>query len=292
MARINSSTILTATLLAMIWVASGPPNAAAEVSFYLHRHGTATDTAHAEFFAAMNDPYEEDFEDPDMIPDETEVPMLTFGPHALHFQSEWDGPYVPMVGYSPAFNVPGRVFNNVLVAGYELTITPGDDADLRALGMWIFDDRRARDSAYLIEVVEVSGMVWTAVLENEIPRNSNGHEIEGFAGVLSDVGIASMRIVAVDPVTLMPHADFFEVDHVLADFRRPPPVESEPASGQPISGPPFGPPAFVNLPPQAQAALEKARQQVQENAPESITEPNRQRGIEKAAQNVAQKGKK
>lgn len=293
MARNHVPTICTMAAMTVSWFAAGPPDAAAEVTFHLHRHGTETDTGHPDFLAALIDGYVEDFEHPDMIPNETEVPMLTFGGNELHFAGEWDGPFMPYIGYSTAFNVQGRVYRNVLVSGYQLTITPGTNTHLRALGMWIFDDRRALDSAYLIEVVETDGTVWTAVLENQIPRNSNGHEIEGFAGAVSDVGIASMRIVAVNPSTLAPHSDFFEVDHLLADFTRPPVQEAPPEEAPPGFGPPWGPPEFVTLPPQAQAALEKARQQVAENQNASTTnEPNRQQGLEKAAANVANKGKK
>lgn len=227
MERNNLARICIVALTGAAWLGSGPPASVAGVDFHLQRHGTDTDTGYADFIAALVNRYDADFEPVESYPDDMPVPSLAMGDFQLNLEGDLDGPYDPVSFFSSAFNAESRVHHVALFAGYSLTITPAEGDQLNALGMWIFDDQRSLDSAYLIEVTETDGTVSTAVLVNEIERSSGGHEIEGFAGAVSDVGIAAMRVVAIDPVTQMPQADYMEVDHIIADMQEPPPPEPE-----------------------------------------------------------------
>lgn len=216
--------------LSLAFLLLGPaPHAAGDVTFYLHRHGSPQDSAYDAFGAAAGDVRTEDFEDADRFVQGQPVDALAWEDGAVNLAGDWNGPYVPVVFFSTAFNVPDRVFSNALLVGFGLTVTPAEGTAVRAAGLWIFDDQRSLDSAYLVEVVETNGAAWTAVLENEIPPDGQGHEIEGFAGAVSDVGIASFRVRSVDPATQAPQGDLFEVDHLVVSLSAG--VPEEPADG-------------------------------------------------------------
>ncbi len=190
----------------------------AEVVFYLERHGSADDTGHADFCLAVGDYAEQDFEDPLLGPDFTKLPALPIGDVQLALSSAFpDGtPFEAFVFSSAEFDVEGRIHNRTMVAATSLTLTPPATHDLLAFGAWIFDDGSLQDSGYLFEVTETDGGVWQVILENEIPPTGYGHEIEGFVGVVSNVGISQIVIMAIDPATgeLLP--DIMEIDHVKA----------------------------------------------------------------------------
>lgn len=222
-----------------------PANSNGEVNFFLHRHGSSQDTGFDDFRANIGPYSEETFESPEFVSDETLVPHLTVGNFDLSFNAEWFGEFTPLIGWSPEFNIQGRIDGNTLLAGRLLTISVQNEEGAAAMGAWIFDDRRLYDSAYLIEVVEVDGSVSSTVLENEIPLNAEGHEVEGFAGAISDIGISEFRITAVDPVTHAPQEDFFEIDNLTV--AEPPPLPPEEGSGwsdtPPTEMPDISPPA-------------------------------------------------
>jgi hypothetical protein len=87
--------------------------------------------------------------------------------------------------------------------------------------LWVFDDGRAIDAAYRMDVLDRAGRTWSARLENVIPFNSHGHEIEGFIGVFSPVPIAAITLTPIDPATGQPVADDFAVDHLIIGDRPP-----------------------------------------------------------------------
>lgn len=86
-----------------------------------------------------------------------------------------------------------------------------ESAPVGGIGFWIFDDGSLRDSVYMIEVVDVFDQVDAFILQNDIPRVS-GYEVEGFVGVISDAPIVEVLITPLDPATLQPWNDIFEID--------------------------------------------------------------------------------
>ncbi|MFQ5620148.1 MAG: hypothetical protein ACE5FR_14385 [Rhodospirillales bacterium] len=202
-------------IIPLLTVASLVPAARGDVTFYLQREGSPDDTGFALFLQRLDRFQEQDFEGPAFEPDGLEVPRLAFGPIRLRLTRPFEPPLQPFIFSSDEFDAPGRFFHRSLVGGVALTITAEGGKRPRALGLWIFDDTKALDSAYLVEVTEANGAVSEIVLENEIGPNIHGHEIEGFVGAVSRKGIAEMRIIAIDPLTGRPQPDAFETDHWL-----------------------------------------------------------------------------
>ncbi len=220
--------IVTAIIAILIaWVLSISASIAdADVVFYVERHGSNEDDGQAQFLALLGAHAEQDFQDAALGPVGAEVPELAFDELGVRLDliGEWGGgAYVPTIVTSSEFCYAGRVYDRALWPGKALTVTSSGDQQLGAFGLWLFDDGRALDAAYLMSAVEVDGSAWEAVLENEIPRDSKGHELEGFIAVISDVGLASVTILPVDPVTGDVIADVFETDHWLVAAYVPPP---------------------------------------------------------------------
>lgn len=234
--------IYTQTLrLAVAVTAWLAPAASANVSFFIERFGS-TDNGEARFLAAAGTVQAEGFEDPIRFPEGAAVPILPFGGISLALDGvSTGGPFVPVVFFSEEFAFPGRFFGKALVSGTHLVLSAGGGEVPRAIGLWIFDDDNGLDSAYSITVEECDGSIATANLENQIPLNPFGHELEGFVGAVSAVGIASLTITAIDPVTRLPNGDLFEIDELrLAAFPvprscvdlipQPPPEADDPAN--------------------------------------------------------------
>ncbi len=195
----------------------GPPG----VEVFVERHGS-TDTGAALFVEQAGQVVVEDFDDPDRFDPDTPVRVLQMGSVELSVESEWNGSYTPVVFSSTEFEFENRFSGQALVVGTRLTLTADRGQIPRAIGFWVFDDDRAQDSAYRIEILECSGDAWVLVLENDIDLNENLHELEGFVGVVSDVGIARMTITAIDPETGEPNGDLFEIDNVMVgEFSHP-----------------------------------------------------------------------
>jgi len=223
----------SACALSGLWLAFCVPLARAEVTFHLQREGAPDDGGLEQFQAAAAPLAVADYEDPLLGGPGATVGGLFIDPETfVAVRGTWGGDYFdPLIASSPEFNAPDRFFNNAIVAGVALRVEAPADKPLHAVGMWIFDDGREADSAYLVTVTEADGAVWTAVLENDIPLNAKFHEIEGFVGAISTVGISQVDVLAVDPLTLAPHFDFFEVDFVMAALMPPPsepPYEEDP----------------------------------------------------------------
>jgi len=201
----------------------------AEVVFFVEGHGAPEASGHADFRQAVGDSAEQDFEDPALGEDFTVLPSLPIGDLELQLDCVlFDGtPFPPFLFSSIEFDVEGRVYSRALVVGTSMTIRPPAGQSLGAFGTWIFDDGGVLDSAYLAEVTETDGSVWEVILENDIPHNPYGHEIEGFIGVVSDVGIRQITITSIDPETGEAHPDGFEIDHVMAVAMDLPPEEEE-----------------------------------------------------------------
>ena len=221
--------------------------AGAEVTVFVERFGS-DDVGATLFLERVGVVVVEDFDDRDRFDLGTRVPVLELGAVKLSLESDWNGPYVPEIYRSTEYEFEDRFFDQGLIGGVTLRLIADRGQVPRALGMWVFDDNHALDSAYLIEVLECDGTAWAWVLENEIGMNEYGHELEGFVGVVSDVGIARMTITAIDPVTGEPNGDLFEIDNVVVGefdhprrcrnmFRRPPGRPDE------IPPDPRGPPA-------------------------------------------------
>jgi len=207
--------LLTAALLA----APAP----AAVTFYIQREGSPEDSGHELFIQSLPQYREEDFENPDLGVVNGPVPQLVYDDLELQLAGEWGGVFVPCLAYSSEFVMQGKVFNRALLPGFSLSVTPGEDQAIGAFGLWLFDDGRAYDAAYRLTVVETDGTISEVVLENTISRDAKGHELEGFSGVVSDVGIVSITIQAIDPLTGEPIPDVFETDHwIVTPFVAPP----------------------------------------------------------------------
>ncbi len=193
-----------------------------ETTFYTQREGTPDDAGFAIFQDEAGAYLEQDFEEPEIGPLYGEVPELWFGELGVRPVADWNGENPPLLIQSSEFDQEGKIFRRALFPGFGLTVTPIDDAVIQAFGCWIFDDGGSLDSMYRLEVVEVDGVTSHWILENEIDLDHRGHEIEGFIGVISDVGIESLTITPVDPETEAPSGDVFEVDHWMVTlFERP-----------------------------------------------------------------------
>lgn len=205
----------------------------AEVTFFIQREGSPEDDGVALFVAAGGDVSVQDFEDPALGGDGAQLPGISVGDLALSWDCNCNGPFVPLLGVSSAFSAPNKIYRVALVSCGTLTISPSQETPVAALGLWIFDDGRAADSAYLVQVLELDGSYWQATLVNVIPLNSRGHEIEGFIGAVSSVGIASFTIVPVNPEAGLFQMDTFEIDHLMAAALPPPPPPDPPPPGEP-----------------------------------------------------------
>ncbi|MCZ6684106.1 MAG: hypothetical protein O7B26_13075 [Planctomycetota bacterium] len=184
---------------------------------FLQRHGSPEDNGYMDFVQTAPDAVVEDFEDPSFFTVGAEVHVLTGAGTKIYLESEWNGPYVPQVFASSEFEYPGQFYNQALIGGTELRLIadPGDAP--RAIGLWIFDDNSAFDSVYRIRIAECNGRGDEVILANETEFTVYGHELEGFVGAVSEVGICSFSITAIDPVTELPHGDIFEIDHLMVE---------------------------------------------------------------------------
>lgn len=212
---ITQKTRLLAALAVMLPLAWRTSTSQADVTFFIQREGSPDDNGLALFIQAVGAFQEQDFEGPEFAPDGVEVRKLRFGRTKIKLARPQERPLLPFTFSSGEFDAPGRFFGRALVCGIALRITAHGRKFPRGLGMWIFDDLRALDSAYLIEVTEKNGARWQAVLENQIELSARGHEIEGFIGAVSDQGIRAMTITPIDPLTGMAQPDVFEIDHLL-----------------------------------------------------------------------------
>lgn len=217
-----------AVIVAAVLLVAGTIPSFAEVTFYLQREGSPGDTGLALFQAAAPGYVVQDFEDPALGGDGTYVTSIPVGPYQFALETILlnGTPYVPSVGYSIEFDHPDQMYLLALATTTNLTLTPsGGERGLMAFGTWIFDDGKAMDSAYLMTVTESNGRVWQAVLVNDAPLDIYRHELEGFIGAVSNVGIVAVRIDAVSPTTGLAQSDSFELDHmVAAEFPPPPPT--------------------------------------------------------------------
>lgn len=216
------------TLVTFAAVADG------EVTFYTQREGAAGDTGHATYLAVLGEFDEVDFEDDTPAPLGGAVPEMWFGDLGILIEGDWGGPYVPTIVTSSEFDVEGEIWQRALLAGFGLTVRPAAGTRLDAFGLWLFDDGKTVDAAYLMEAVEEDGTVWEMVLENEIPQNQHRHEIEGFIGVVSDAGLLSVTITPINPATGDVVIDVFETDHwiIVVDVLPPPPDPTDLPPGQ------------------------------------------------------------
>ncbi len=193
-----------------------------ETTFYVQREGSPDDQGFTLFTNDAGNPSEQDFEDPELGPLYGEVPGLSFGELEMALVADWYGPNPPLLIQSSEFDQEGKVFRRALFPGYGLTVTPIDDAVIQVFGCWVFDDGGSLDSAYRLDVVETDGATSHCILENEIELDHRGHELEGFLGVISDVGILSLTITPIDPETQAQISDVFEVDHWMVTLFQPP----------------------------------------------------------------------
>lgn len=212
--KITSQFLLLAATASLICLASP---LSAEVTFFIQREGSPADDGRQLFIATAPDYAEQDFEDPALAPDGSSMPVVQVGEFEFGLTSGYANgtPLVPIIGYSPEFTAPGKIYSIALVAGSFLTLTPTAGLPIGAVGAWIFDDGGALDSVYLVTVWEADGSVSQAVLANEIRLDCHNHEIEGFIGAVSSVGITSVTIMAVNPETLELHLDSLEIDHLM-----------------------------------------------------------------------------
>lgn len=224
---------LVMLLGAALTFVAGPAPCLAGVTFFVQREGCPEDNGHALFVQSLPGYEGVDFEDPDLGPLGASVSQLVLTHSTLLLAGVWGDAYVPCILYSPEFIMAGKMYNRTLLPGFALSITPEGDQPIGAFGLWLFDDGRAYDAAYLFTVVEADGAVSGAVLENTIPRDAKGHELEGFIAAVSDIGIVSVSIAAIDPQTGVSIPDVFETDHwIVAPFIAPPP----PADPCPVCG--------------------------------------------------------
>lgn len=213
--RITQKTRMLVTIAVMLPLAWRASTSQADVTFFIQREGSPDDNGLALFIQAVGTFQEQDFEGPEFAPDGVEVRDLRFGRTKIKLTRPMERPLLPFTFSSEEFDAPERFFGRGLVCGTTLRITAHGRKFPLGLGMWIFDDMRAFDSAYLIEVTEKNGARWQAVLENQIELSARGHEIEGFIGAVSDQGIRAMTITPIDPLTGMIQPDVFEIDHLL-----------------------------------------------------------------------------
>lgn len=213
------------SLAAIILPLLAAPAAPAGVTFFTQREGSPDDDGFARFIESAGAVAEQDFESPDIGPYYASSSAIPVGDFELTLSSFLlDGtPFAAGLFDSVEFDVEGEIYSIAFFSATTLRITPEPDQRILACGAWIFDDLRTFDAAYLIQVTELDGSIWQAVLENEIEFNEYGHEIEGFFGAVSDVGIVELTITAIDPESGDPIADYFEIDHLWADADPLPP---------------------------------------------------------------------
>lgn len=204
-------------LASLLLLASPAP---AKVVFFIQRQGS-TDDGVARFLALAPAVQTQDFEAPELGANGSPLPMCLLDKAEVSLEGEDGGPYTPTLWKSPEFNEPNRIYQQALYVGASLLIEVDRRDRLAAVGFWVFDDRRAYDAAYLVTVTEVNGHVSTARLENDIPLNSKGHEVEGFVGAVSKVGIVSLQLTAIDPATGAPIPDQIEIDTLMVARHRP-----------------------------------------------------------------------
>ncbi|MFQ5502898.1 MAG: hypothetical protein ACE5EQ_11465 [Phycisphaerae bacterium] len=201
--------------------------ASADISFFLQPEGTGQDgEAHYLNTIATNHhlgSYELiDFDDLSAFPVESEVHALEVDSVEFHLGASLatsilagnghTGPYI----FNPhGFYIwEGKAFMSTLVMGDQATLEfDSDDDRAGAVGFWIFDDQRSLDSVYRIDVMERCGQQATTILANDMPPNiEDVYEIEGFVGIISDVGIRRIVVTPLDPWSLLPQSDIFEID--------------------------------------------------------------------------------
>jgi choice-of-anchor A domain-containing protein len=146
------------------------------------------------------------------------VDALNAGPVTVELSLEGLNGTEPVVGtyQSPAFLVPGAVYENALVSRWhqfhsQMSFTFSEPVE--GFGAWIFDDTVAVRQSFRFLVTDASGIVSVSpVLEI---GNGYRHAIEGFIGVTSTRGITKVAIENLDESDLTPSAaSIFEVDHV------------------------------------------------------------------------------
>jgi hypothetical protein len=219
--------VLLAVALSWTWWGAAADGA---VTFFIQREGSPLDTGQQDFLTAAPGAMVQDFEDPALGPDCAELPSFAVGTVQFGATSAFcDGtPFVPFIGYSSEFSVEGKMYSVALAAVTSLTLTPAGLSPVGAVGTWVFDDGGALDSVYLVRVVELDGNVAQVVLANEIPRDAHYHELEGFVGAASTVGVASFTVTAGDPLTLLAQADSFEIDYLTVTVL---PQSTDPGDG-------------------------------------------------------------
>ena len=91
-------------------------------------------------------------------------------------------------------------------------------------GAWVFDNAKLFEDSFRMVVMEAGGTeeIFSDVLES---GNGKPHAVEGFIGVVSDVGISSaaIEIVEMENGEWQPQADprCFEVDHIQVAIPEP-----------------------------------------------------------------------
>lgn len=212
------------------------------VTFYVQRAGSA-DTGAAQFASQVGDADHLDFDGAGDQRDRTPVTSLPLANGRLYIEGHWTDSFTPYTFSSTEFSSPGQVFGRAIFVGHRCVIRPSPDTALWAIGFWVFDDGRAADSVYRVEVVETDGARAEVVLGNDQPLNEYGYEIEGFVGVVSAGGIAEVSVTSLDVDSGVDVGDGFELDTltVLAtSLGMPPPPQVLP------------PPPPVELPPTTQ----------------------------------------
>lgn len=154
------------------------------------------------------------FDDFDAWPTNDQVPAVTADGVALSVETE------TTLGGAYIFRSPNyfywenQIYGGALVVATGATIAPlPGEAEAGAIGFWIYDDGKLRDSIYLVTVTDTCGNVVDAIVENDEPR-LGGYEVEGFFGVVSEYGIVELVITVLDAETGEPWADPLELDHL------------------------------------------------------------------------------
>lgn len=219
----------------VIGLAAGFRPAGAEVTFFLQPEQSGLD-GEARYLEAialgkhLGSYALVDFDDLDAYPRDSEVHALWADDVFCRLQADIAGSILAPTGHTGPyiFNPsgyyvwPGRAFFSTLVMGDRMTLLFDEDHPRAgAVGFWIFDDQRSLDSIYRVDVLETCGGQATTFLANDIPRDADGYEIEGFVGIVSDVGIRRVVVTPVDPVSRVPHSDIFEIDYLtIGQLRR------------------------------------------------------------------------
>jgi hypothetical protein len=194
-------------------------NADGPFEVFLEPFGSETN-GNAEFIASVTGnerlgSYETlTFDDFDAWPVNGQVPEVTADDVHLSIQAETSlgGAYVFR---SPNyFYWENQIYGGTVVVATGATLAPlPGGAEAGAIGFWIFDDGKARDSIFLITVTDTCGNVVEAIVENDEPR-IGGYEVEGFFGVTSEYGIVELVISVLDAETGEPWSEPLELDHL------------------------------------------------------------------------------